>query len=183
MNIAGSSLGTLVVLRGNSGSGKTTVARALRDVAVRPLAWIEQDYLRRTVLAELGDQPDPVTPGLIDVVVRHALDRGHDVVLEGILDSQRYGGMLRQFHREHPDNTAFFYFSVPFAETVRRHSTRPIAGEFGAAEMRSWYRQCDPLGFVDEYVVDAASSVEQTVGLIVGRTSLADPRDRRPSRE
>jgi len=42
----------LIVLRGNSGSGKSTTARALRERFGRRLAWVEQDYLRRVVLKE-----------------------------------------------------------------------------------------------------------------------------------
>jgi len=40
----------LILLRGNSGSGKSTIARAVRDRYSRGLALVEQDYLRRIVL-------------------------------------------------------------------------------------------------------------------------------------
>src|SRR5215510_2150387 len=43
---------TLIVVRGNSGSGKSTIARAVRDRYGRGCALIEQDYLRRTILRE-----------------------------------------------------------------------------------------------------------------------------------
>jgi uridine kinase len=43
---------TLIVLRGNSASGKGTVASALRDRYGRGIAIVAQDNLRRTVLRE-----------------------------------------------------------------------------------------------------------------------------------
>ena len=52
----GTSATRLIVLRGNSGSGKSTVARAVRERYGRGCALVEQDYLRRIVLRELdGD--------------------------------------------------------------------------------------------------------------------------------
>ena len=64
----------LVVLRGNSGSGKSTVARALQRLRPRDLAWVGQDLLRRDVL-RAQDLPGTVTVDLIDATARLALDR------------------------------------------------------------------------------------------------------------
>ncbi|MFI7222044.1 hypothetical protein ACIBO5_02395 [Nonomuraea angiospora] len=48
----------LIVLRGNSGSGKTSAARALRQAyGRRGLAVVGQDVLRRDILREL-DVPE-----------------------------------------------------------------------------------------------------------------------------
>ncbi|TXR57201.1 AAA family ATPase [Quadrisphaera setariae] len=49
--MGGGSAGTLVVLRGNSGSGKTTVARAVqRRFPKGTCAVVSQDRIRREVL-------------------------------------------------------------------------------------------------------------------------------------
>ena len=77
---------TLVVIRGNSGSGKTTIAREVRRRYGRGCALVEQDYLRRIVLREHdSDRTDPVAPAFIAATARNALDFGYHVVLEGIL--------------------------------------------------------------------------------------------------
>ena len=65
----------LIVIRGNSGSGKSTVAKALQDTYGRGLALVSQDLLRRVVLRE-RDTPDAVNIGLIDQVVRYSLAHG-----------------------------------------------------------------------------------------------------------
>jgi predicted kinase len=79
--MTGSPTTRLVVLRGNSGSGKSTTARVLREHLGRGTAWVEQDYLRRILLRE-HDLPGGANIGLIDTNVRYALDHGYDVVLE-----------------------------------------------------------------------------------------------------
>lgn len=171
MPITGTDSTHLVVLRGNSGSGKTTTARALRDRLGRGAAWIEQDYLRRVVLRE-HDRAGGVNIGLIDQTARYALDHGYHVILEGILAEERYGPMLRQLRDDHVGRSSFFYFDLSFEETVRRHATRPQAQQFGVEDMRGWYRERDLLGFVVEQVVSATSSLDQTIEQIISGTGL-----------
>ena len=62
----------LVVLRGNSGSGKSSVAAALRAACGPGVAWVSQDLIRRVILKE-KDQPGGLNIGLIDQVTRYAL--------------------------------------------------------------------------------------------------------------
>lgn len=159
--------GTLVVLRGNSGSGKSTVAQGLRDASSDTVVWIEQDYVRRTVLAETGGEQQPSTAVMIETMARCALDAGYLVVIDGILDAKRYGAMLQRLHETHPGRAAYYYFSIPFDETVRRHATRPLADVVSAEEMRGWYRHDDGLGFVDEQVVDTDATAQDTVERII----------------
>lgn len=90
----------LIVLRGNSGSGKSSIARAVRARYGRGLALVEQDYLRRQLLKEL-DLPGGNAAELIAQTVRFALDAGYHVLCEGILHRDRYGPMLDQLRRAH----------------------------------------------------------------------------------
>lgn len=80
----------LDVLRGNSASGKSSVAAGLRDRFGRGLALVAQDNLRRIVLRE-RDRPGAANIGLIDLTARYALHAGYHVVVEGILHADRYG--------------------------------------------------------------------------------------------
>ncbi len=157
----------LVVLRGPSGSGKSTVAVALRKRLGRSIALVEQDYLRRIVLKE-HDVPGGANIALIDQTVRFALDHGWHVVLEGILDTRRYAGMLDGLSRDHAGHTGFYYFDMPWDETVRRHRTREHARDFGVEDMRGWYRRHDQLDFTEERLISADSGLDETVGQILG---------------
>ncbi|TWD84341.1 AAA domain-containing protein [Kribbella amoyensis] len=156
----------LVVLRGNSGSGKSTTAKELRQRIGRGVAWVEQDYLRRILLRE-HDRPSAPNIGLIDRTTRYALAHGYHVVLEGIFYNPTYGTMLRELIADHAGVTGVYYFQLPFGETVRRHATRPLADVVAVERMRGWYQPCDLLGVPGEQVIDETSTLDQSVDRIV----------------
>nr|WP_261559133.1 AAA family ATPase [Frankia tisae] len=122
--MVGSTATALVVIRGNSGAGKSSVARAVRARSGRGVALVEQDYLRPILLRE-WDQPGGVTPALIDQTVRFCLDHGYHVVLEGILAASRHAAMISGLLRAHRGRSFVFYLDVSLEETLRRHATRP----------------------------------------------------------
>lgn len=161
----------LVVLRGNSASGKSSVAGGLREKFGRGLALVGQDNLRRVALRE-RDRPGAVNVGLIDTVARYALDAGYHVVLEGILYADRYGDMLAQLRADHRGPTHSYYLHVPFAETLARHATKPIARRGGREDLRDWYRELDLLPGGTETVIAADSTLAATVDRIMLDTGL-----------
>ncbi|MCR6488366.1 kinase [Amycolatopsis sp. OK19-0408] len=156
----------LIVLRGPSGAGKSTVATAARAQLGRGVALVQQDVLRRVVLRE-HDVPGGLNIALIATVCRFSLDAGYHVILEGILTAARYGPMLRQLAADHHGRTTFFYFDVPFAETVRRHATRPQASEFTPKDMSDWYSASGRLDVPGEQIIAATSSADTSVARIV----------------
>lgn len=170
----GSAATRLVILRGNSGSGKSTVAAMVRRAHGRGCALIEQDYLRRVLLWE-HDTPDGHTAALIAQTVRFALDAGLHVICEGILHSARYGPMLTELCRAHRGHTAVFYLDVSLPETLRRHAGRPKATEFTAADMHRWYVPRDLLGVPGEQVVAETTSLAQTVAQVAAHLRPQQP--------
>jgi predicted kinase len=161
----------LIVVRGNSGSGKSSVVEGIRAAYGRGVAWIEQDYVRRIIFEEL-DQPDGANIDLIRQMATHALDRGYHAVVEGILPKVRYGGMLAKLAHEYAGPSYFYYLDIPLEETVRRHATRPKADAFTAQEMATWYHGTDLLDEPRETVIDETSSLDQTIRRILGETGL-----------
>ncbi|WP_406497080.1 kinase [Streptomyces sp. NBC_01604] len=162
----------LIVLRGNSVSGKSSVAAGIRDRFGRGLAIVGQDNLRRIVLRE-RDLPGAANIGLIDTVARYALDAGYHVVLEGILYADRYGEMLARLRADHRGPTHGYYLHVPFGETLVRHATKPIAEEVGERDLRDWYRELDLLPGDVETVIGTDSTLPETVDRIMLDTGLA----------
>ncbi len=161
----GSETTRLVVIRGNSGSGKSTVAGALQQERPRDLAWVGQDALRRDLL-RARDVPGGVPVDLIDTVARFTLDRGFHVVVDGILGAHKYGAMLRCLARDHSGATHAYLLDIPFEETVRRHATKPVADAFGADEMRQWYHPTPLVRGLDEVVIGPGSNIEETIARI-----------------
>lgn len=162
----------LVVLRGNSGAGKSSVAAGLRTKFGRGLALVGQDNLRRIVLRE-HDRPGAANVGLIDLTARYALDAGFHVVVEGILYADHYGEMLARLRADHRGPTHGYYLDIPFQETLARHATRPQASEYGETQMRDWYRPLDLLPGGLETVIRSDSSLHETIDRIMLETGLA----------
>ncbi|MFH9616361.1 kinase [Streptomyces pratensis] len=162
----------LILLRGNSASGKSSVAAAVRDRFGRGLALVAQDNLRRIVLRE-RDRPGAANIGLIDLTARYALDAGYHVVVEGILYADHYGDMLARLRADHRGPTHGYYLHVPFDETLGRHATKPIAHEVGEPQLRDWYRELDLLPGGVETVIGADSTLAGTVDRLMLDTGLA----------
>jgi predicted kinase len=157
----------LIVLRGNSGSGKSTVATALREQLGSSAALVQQDFVRRTVLREDGGGDNRFTAGLLAQMARHCLGEGYHVVLEGILDRERYSDMLESLWRSPVWTTHLYYFQIGFSETARRHALRPESAHFDVSQMRSWYREDDRLTFAEEEVIGETSTMDESVAHIM----------------
>ena len=166
---------TLVIVRGNSGSGKTSVARAVRDAYGRGAALIEQDYLRRIVLREHDSSASTgIAPEFITNAAAFALANGYHVILEGILHTARYSNALLKLIKGHPGPSFVYYLDVSFAETLRRHATRPQASQFSAEQMHEWYIDRDTLGTPGEHVIGESSTLTQTVDHILRSSRLTE---------
>ncbi|MFB7645690.1 AAA family ATPase [Streptomyces sp. NPDC056084] len=164
----------LIVLRGNSASGKSTIAARLRDRFGRNLALVGQDNLRRTVLRE-RDRPGAANIGLIGMTARYALDAGFHTVVEGILYADRYAGMLEDLVREHRGISRYYYLDVPLQETLVRHATKPdraYLAQVTEEHLREWYRERDLLPSRIESVFAAGSTLDETVERILRETGL-----------
>ncbi|WP_433259453.1 AAA family ATPase (plasmid) [Streptosporangium sp. CA-135522] len=160
------------MLRGNSGSGKTSIARALQAARDRDLAVVGQDAVRRDILRE-RDVPGGANIELIDTIARHCLERGYHVLIEGILYADRYAPMLAALRRDHAGPSCCFYLDIPLAETLRRHTTRPQRSQFSGEQMRQWYRERDLLPEGGETIIGKDSSLETTVQQILRVSGLA----------
>ncbi|MDG4817027.1 MULTISPECIES: AAA family ATPase [unclassified Micromonospora] len=172
---------TLVIIRGNSGSGKTSAAREARRRYGRGAALLEQDYLRRTLLREHDTAHiNPVAPAFITATARTALDLGYHVILEGILHTERYADALHHLIDHHPGPTAVFYLDVSYDETVRRHLTRAEPIPVTPDEMRHWYTHRDLLHTPTETVIPETSTLDQTVATILRDSGLTTAVPRTP---
>lgn len=164
----------LVVMRGNSASGKSSVAATIRDRFGRGLALVAQDNLRRIVLRE-RDLPGGKNIGLIDTVARYALDAGYHTVVEGIMYADRYGDMLRGLVADHRGVSRCYYLDIPYAQTLERHASKQDLGYLAhvtEADLTKWYRERDVLPGGLETVIGADSALEETVEQIMRETGL-----------
>ncbi|MEY9953361.1 AAA family ATPase [Leifsonia sp. EB34] len=158
--------GALVVLRGNSGSGKSTVARLVQgEFGPGECLVVAQDVVRRQLLDD-ADSADTANVDLIETIASWGLARGLVVVVEGILNAGRYQRALERLAAAAP-GPRFFAWDLPLEETVRRHATRAKAEVFTADEMSGWYHGWQPLDFVTETRLDASVSARAAADLVL----------------
>lgn len=158
-------MATLILLRGNSGSGKSSVARALQQHFGRNTLLIPQDTVRREMLY-VRDLPGGPTAPLMEQIARWGAQNCSVTIIEGILYAERYDGLFRALP-EMFDKIHAYYFDVSFEETLRRHETRPQRDQFGPEHMRSWWIEHDLLTVIPEAIIPESSSLEDTVARII----------------
>ncbi|TCQ10350.1 hypothetical protein C8J34_102760 [Rhizobium sp. PP-F2F-G36] len=166
MELIGNAQSRLIVIRGNSGSGKSALAMAIRNRRPRGIAIIGQDVLRRNIL-HVPDIKPSLAADYIDVSARFALNRGLHVIIEGILRDDIYGDMLRGLICCHNGKSCCYRYKIPFDETLRRHKTKAEAAEFGEIEMRQWWQDDEALAGVEELIIGPDQPLADTVAEVI----------------
>jgi adenylate kinase family enzyme len=163
----------LIIIRGPSGVGKSTVARAVKERSDRPTLLLEQD-LFRPLFNKGGTDSDIPIWELIEASVKVGLQHRYDVILEGILNVQKPGRLdfFENLFRYHPEENYLFYLDASFDETLKRHESRPDKKiEFGEKEMREWWDLASKMGHANEVVIPENSTIDETatkIGEIAG---------------
>ncbi len=155
----------LIIIRGPSGSGKSSVTRTLLKKVKGQAMLVSVDQTRKM----FSDQKQPDHQASKDMVVNNVLfglAKNYDVILEGILNIKTDKFMFDKILATHPEENYFFYLDVSYKETLRRHKTRPEKAEFGEESMKEWWSYASPMGHASETVIPESSSLEETVAII-----------------
>ncbi|XKE94651.1 kinase [Metaplanococcus flavidus] len=160
----------LIILRGNSGSGKTTIAQSLQDHFGDGTLLVSQDVVRRDMLS-VRDRKGNLSLELIRQITEYGKGKCEFVILEGILVKERYGEMLLELIRFFDGNADVYYFDLPFEKTVERHHSRPLADAFGEESLRAWWRPKDCLGTAGETMLTEEMTEEGILDLIVSQVN------------
>ncbi|MCL2814713.1 MAG: kinase [Oscillospiraceae bacterium] len=155
----------IVIIRGNSGSGKTTVSKLLQRKIGRGTLVIPQDFIRREMLW-VNDRPNNQAIGLLENLIMYGRQNCNYVILEGILNSDIYKSLFQKIKELFNDNVYAYYFDLPFEETLQRHNLKSNSHEFGEKEMRGWWREKDFLNNINENSIYKEMSSDDIVELI-----------------
>ncbi|WP_298789220.1 AAA family ATPase [uncultured Marinococcus sp.] len=150
----------VIVIRGNSGSGKTTVAQRIQTILGPGSLLVSQDIVRREMLG-VKDRPNNLSIGLIQAMIEYGMSHCPYVIIEGILAEDKYGMMLRETLAA-SEKVIAYYYDLPFEETVARHQTK-TQPDFGEASMKSWFIEQDFLGLENEQRVTKDITEEEIV--------------------
>ena len=155
----------IIILRGNSGSGKTTVARALQKKFGYNTMMISQDEIRRNVLWVKDGVDTKALPLMIELM-KYGYEHCDVVILEGIMYDEWYSPLFKTANELYGMDIYAYYFDIPFEETVRRHNTRDKKQEFGEEDMRRWWREKDFSSVFNEKIITSDIDADSIVEMI-----------------
>lgn len=158
----------LIILRGNSGSGKTTTAQNLQKHFGRGTLMVPQDVVRRDML-DVQNREGNLSIDLIRQIAEYGKGNCEYIIVEGIFDKKRYGAMLNKLIRFYDSKASIYYFDLSFDETVARHNTRNKRLEFGEDSLRSWWQPNDYLDVDGEVKLTNEMSQDEVLKLILER--------------
>jgi predicted kinase len=156
----------LIIIRGNSGSGKSTVAKRLQHEMGYETMLVPQDVVRREML-RVKDKADNPSIQLVYDMAMYGSNIGYDVIVEGIFVNERYGDMLRKLIEDFNGRAYVYYFDVPIEITLERHAFKPNAHEFGEKELRSWWVEKDYLHTLNEKHIPARMTQDEIVEMFL----------------
>ena len=133
----------IILLRGNSGSGKTTVAKALHQQLGAEAVLISQDVFRREIF-HVKDTPNNHAVGLMMEALLYARGKVPFIIVEGIFAREKYQDFLL-FLLESFEKCLIYYFDVPFQTTIERHRTRPQRVFISESSLQKWWLEKDLL--------------------------------------
>ena len=152
----------LIILRGNSGSGKTTIAKELQRRFGRNTMLISQDVIRRDMLW-VKDGENTLALPLLKELLFYGSSHSNIVILEGIMYADWYKSLFELAVQLYDTCVYAYYFDIPFAETLRRHKTNPNCNDFGEEEMLRWWREKDFSDILNEVRITPERDIESIV--------------------
>ncbi len=156
----------LIVLRGNSGSGKTTIAKELQKWLGNNTMIISQDVIRRDIL-NVKDGENTLALPLMKELLVYGHAHSDIVILEGIMIADWYKPLFELAVQLYGAEIYAYYFDISFEETLKRHQTKPNCHEFGEEAMRRWWREKDFSDVLKEKCITAERDIESIVGDII----------------
>lgn len=164
-------MGKLIILRGNSGSGKTTTAKELQNRFGHNTMLISQDAVRREML-KVRDGENTLALPLMKELLRYGSEHSDVVILEGIMYSDWYKPLFELAVQLYGTEIYAYYFDLPFEETLKRHQTRAKCNEFGEEAMRRWWREKDFSDVLKEVRITSEKDMESVVEDIYNPVSI-----------
>lgn len=164
-DVYGEIMKKIIILRGNSGSGKTTVARALQKKFGYNTMMISQDEIRRNILWVKDGVDTKALPLMIELM-KYGYEHCDVVILEGIMYDEWYSPLFKTANELYGMDIYAYYFDIPFEETVRRHNTRDKKQEFGEEDMRRWWREKDFSSVFNEKIITSDIDADSIVEMI-----------------
>jgi len=144
----------IIILRGNSASGKSTVAKTMQEKIGHGTLLISQDDVRREMLwVRSGEHSQGVE------LLKHLVSFGYNncsvTILDGILSTVSYTKLFEEIALLFGEHIFAYYFDLSFEETLRRNEQKQKVKQYnvGELEMKKWWREKDLLTSIHEKII------------------------------
>jgi cytidylate kinase len=179
--------GSIIILSGPPGSGKTTVGRILAETAERPTVHLVTDNfyvaIKKGFIAPFLPQAARQNEVVIGVIVESMLGYvrgGYDVVVDGIIGPWSLPAFV---HAAGVDQIrlALAILRPSLEQTLSRAKRRAGMELKASGPIKGLYQAFENLGVLEKHVIDSSShAVEATVehvraGVCAGRLSVGAP--------
>ncbi|MGT2845051.1 AAA family ATPase [Streptococcus hongkongensis] len=158
----------IIIIRGNSASGKTSLAKAVQSQFPERAIILSQDTLRRDLLGAHDGFDTPTIPLLIELI-NFSYHQYDVIIIEGILKSDWYQPVWDHLLQNYPKDCQAYYYDLSFEETLKRHKGRAKANDFGQESLQRWWNDKDYLKLFDEQILSPELSIEAARALILNK--------------
>lgn len=161
----------IIIFRGNSGSGKSTITKNLESCLNKKVLVLEQDLFRHEFIHipanKDGDKEiNDLTIEMILLILKWANNKFDYIIFDGIFSNNRYTVMFEEVVKMFKDIYAY-YFDLPFEETAKRHLTRAKSKLFTVEEMRSWLKPNNKSTVLNETILTQDMTIEQILDIVL----------------
>ena len=133
-----------ILIRGNSGSGKTVLANCLQNhFGYQRCLLLHEDLLRLDIL-HVKEKKTAPTASLIELMIEWGKQYYPIVILEGILPKRIYGTTLTKIIHEFGAGAFVYYLDISFAQTVKNNEEKE--SPFPLETLEKWWLEQDTLG-------------------------------------
>lgn len=126
----------IIIIRGNSASGKTSLAKAVQSQFPEKCIILSQDIIRRDLLGA-HDGFDTPTITLLIHLIDFSYPKFNFIIIEGILRKDWYQPIWDHLLDNYQNDCQAYYYDLSFEETVKRHASRTKSNDFGQDALKN----------------------------------------------
>ena len=166
----------LITIRGNSCSGKTTLAKELQRRFGHGTMRLSQDMIRREMLyAE--NVPNPKSIPLLKRMLEYGHENAEIAILEGVMKADWYHELIVFARNLYKENLLSYYYDLPFEETLARRETKPNRQVFTDEKLHLWWTEHDYAPEWDEVILTEKDALSDTAEAIAKRVEALQKGD------